>query len=73
MDKKAVVHIHNGILHSYLKNAFVSVLMRWMKLDDPVVFEIASKYCISDCFVDHDGYSISSEGLLPAVGDIMII
>ena len=24
------------------------------------VFEIASKYCISDSFVDHDGYSISS-------------
>ena len=31
-----------------------------------VIFEIASKYCISDSFVDHDGYSISSEGFLPA-------
>ena len=30
-----------------------------------VVFEIASKYCISHSFVDHDGYSISSEGFLP--------
>ena len=29
--------------------------------DHSVVFEIASKYCISDSFVDHDGYSISSE------------
>ena len=38
-----------------------------------VVFEIASKYCISDSFVDHDGYSISSEGFLPAVVDIMVI
>ena len=37
------------------------------------VYEIASKYCISDSFVDHDGYSISSEGLLPAVVDIMVI
>ena len=27
-------------------------------------FEIASKYCISDSFIDHDGYSISSEGYL---------
>ena len=35
------------------------------------VFEIASKYCISDSFVDHDGHSISSEGFLPAVVDIM--
>ena len=24
-------------------------------------------------FVDHDGYSISSEGVLPAVVDIMVI
>ena len=38
-----------------------------------VVFEIASKYCISDSFADHDGYSISSEGFLPAVVDIMVI
>ena len=36
-------------------------------------FEIASKYCISDSFVDHDGYSISSEGFLPAGVDIMVI
>ena len=35
-------------------------------------FEIASKYCISDSFVDHDGYSISSEGFLPTVVDIMV-
>ena len=41
--------------------------------DNSVVFEIASKYCISDSFVDHDGYSISSEGFLPAVADIMVI
>ena len=41
--------------------------------DHSVVFEIASKYCISDSFVDHDGYSISSKGFLPAVVDIMAI
>ena len=29
--------------------------------DHSVVFEISSKYCISDSFVDHDGYSISSK------------
>ena len=38
--------------------------------DYPVVFEIASKYCISDSFVDYDGYSISSKGFLPTVVDI---
>ena len=34
-----------------------------MKRDHSVVFEIVSKYCILDSFVDHDGYSISPEGL----------
>ena len=29
--------------------------------DHSVIFEIASKYCISDSFVDHDGYFISSK------------
>ena len=38
-----------------------------------VVFEIASKYCILDSFVDYDGYSISSKEFLPAVVDIMVI
>ena len=41
--------------------------------DHSVVFETASKYCLSDSFVDHDGYSISSEGFLPAVVDTMVI
>ena len=36
-----------------------------MNRDHSVVFEIASKYCISDSFVDYDGYSISSKGFLP--------
>ena len=43
-----------------------------MNRDYSVIFEIASKYCISDSFVDHDGYSISSEGFLPTVVDIMV-
>ena len=43
------------------------------KKDHSVVFEIASKYCISDSFVDRDGYSISSKGFLPTVVDIMVI
>ena len=44
-----------------------------MTRDHAIVFEIPSKYCISDSFVNHDGYSISSEGFLPAVVDIMVI
>ena len=41
--------------------------------DHSVVFEIASKYYISDSFVDRDGHSISSLGFLHAVVDIMVI
>ena len=41
--------------------------------DHSVVFEIASKDYISEPFVDYDGFSISSEGFLPAVVDIMVI
>ena len=44
-----------------------------MSRDHSVVFEVASKYCISDSFFDHDGYSISSEGFLPTVVDIVVI
>ena len=44
-----------------------------MNRDHSVVFEIASKYCILDSFVGHDGNSISSEGFLPAVVDTMVI
>ena len=44
-----------------------------MNRDHSFIFETASKYCISDSFVDHDGYSISSKGFLPTVIDIMVI
>ena len=43
-----------------------------MNGDHSVAFETASKYCISDSFVDCDGYSISSKRFLPTVVDIMV-
>ena len=43
-----------------------------MNRDHSVVSEIVSRYCISDSFVDYDGYSISSKGLVPTVVDIMV-
>ena len=45
----------------------------WKQTDYSVVFEIASKYCISDPFVDYHGYSIFSKVLLPTVVDIMVL
>ena len=51
--------------------------IEWFSLETnryhSVIFEIAFKYCISDSFVDRDGYSISSERFLPTVVDIMVI
>ena len=44
-----------------------------MNRNHSAVFEIASKYYISDSFVDYDGYSISSKGILLTVVDIMVI
>ena len=43
MDKKGVVHIHNGVLLAIKKNTFESVLMRWMKLEPIVQIEVSQK------------------------------
>ena len=50
--------------------------IEWFTLETEIIlsfFESAPKYCISDCFVDFDGYSISSKGFLHTVVDIMVI
>ena len=41
-----------------------------MNRDHSVIFEVASKYCISHSFVDYNGYSISSKGFSFTVVDI---
>ena len=41
MDKNIVVHIHNGLANK--KNAFESVLMRWMKLEPIIRSEVSQK------------------------------
>ena len=41
--------------------------------DHCVIFEIASKYCISHSFVDYYGYCVSSKEFLPTLVDIMVI
>ena len=38
-----------------------------------VVFDIIPKDCISDSFVEYEGYSISSKGFLPTVVDTTVI
>ena len=52
-------------LHRSVQFSFFSITGRGIDLDYCdiewfVIFKIAPKYCISDSFVDYDGYSISS-------------
>ena len=42
MDKKVVVHIHNGVL-AIKKNTFQSVPMRWMKPESIIQSEVSQK------------------------------
>ena len=78
---EGVIGLHRTIqlqlLQHYWSRHRLGLLWYWMvclgNRDHSVVFETASKYCISDSFVDHDGYSISSKGFLSAVVDIMVI
>ena len=79
---KGLVGLHRTIQLQLLQHYWLGIGLdhhdiEWFALetnrDHSVVFEIASKYCISDSLVDHDGYSISSNGFLPAVVDIMVI
>ena len=79
---KGLVGLHGTIQlqllrHSWLGHSLDYCDTEWFALetnrDHSVVFEIASKYCISYSFVDYDGYPISSKGFLPRVVDIMVI
>ena len=79
---KGLVGLHRTVQLQLLQHYWLGIDLdycdiEWFALetnrDHSVVFEIASKYCILDSFVDHDGYSISSKGFLPTVVDIMVV
>ena len=79
---KHLVGLHRTVQFSFFSVAGWGIGLdycdiEWFALetnrDHSVVFEITSKYCISDSFIDQDGYSISSKGYLPAAVDIMVI
>ena len=79
---KGLVGLHRIIQLQLLQRYWMGIGLdyrdiEWFALetnrDQSVIFEIASKFCISDSFVDHDGYSISSKGFLLTVVDIMVI
>ena len=77
---KVLVGLHRTIQLQLLQCYWLGHYdIEWFALetnrDHSVIFEIASEWdhFISDSFVVHDGYSISSEGFLPTVVDIMVI
>ena len=59
-----------GIDLDYCDTGWFALEINW---DHGDVSQIAPKYCISDSFVDYEGYSISPKGFLPTVEDIMAI
>ena len=63
-------HIGRGIDLNYCDIEWFAMDMN---RDHSVIFEIASKYCISDSFVYYDGYTISSKGFLPTIADVRVI
>ena len=44
-----------------------------MNQDHFVVFDVAPEYYNLDCFVDYEGYSISSKGFLTRIVEIIVI
>ena len=82
LDLEGLVGHHRTIQIQLLWHYWLGIVLdycdaEWFALetnrDHSVIFETASKYCISDSFAAHDGYSISSKGFLPTVVDIMVI
>ena len=53
MDKEVEVHTHNGILLSYKKNAFESVLMRWINLEPITQSEVGQREKEKCCILMH--------------------
>ena len=67
------LHVTLGVSYCLLlRSSDFEWLALEMNRNHFVIFEIASKYCISDSFVDYEAYSISSKGFLPTVVDIMV-
>ena len=73
---EGLVSLHRTVQFQLLQHYWLGIDLdyldiEWFALemnrDHSVVFEIASKYCISDSLVDYVGYSISFKGFLPTI------
>ena len=79
---KGLVGLHRTVQLQLLQHYWLGIdldygAIEWFALetnrDHSVIFEIVSKYCNSNSFVDYDGYTISSKGFLPTVVYIICI
>ena len=79
VSSKSLVGLHKTVQPKFLQhtgwgidldNCDIERFALVTNRDHSVVFEIASKYCISDYFVEHDGYFISSEAFLTECGPL---
>ena len=62
MDKEVVLHIHTMECYSAIKrNAFESVLMRWMNLEPIIQSEVSQKQKDKYCILTHI-YRIQKNG-----------
>ena len=67
MDKEAVVHMYNGILLSHKRNAFESVLVRWMNSEPIIQSEISWKEKNRYCLLTHI-YGIQKDDTDESIG-----
>ena len=76
LDLEGLVGLHATIQIQLLQHYWLGIDLdyrdfEWFALemnrDHSVIFEIATKYCISDSFVDYEGYSLFSKEFLPTV------
>ena len=79
---EGVVGLHRTVNFSLFSiNSWGTVLdyydVEWFALEMNqehfVVFDVAPEYYNSDCFVDYEGYSISSKGFLTRIVQIIVI
>ena len=81
VSAKGLVGLHRTnqlqlLQHYWLGHRWIPVILNllpWKRTEIILSFLRLHPSTASDSFVDHDGYSISSEEFLPAVVEIMVI
>ena len=78
---EGLIGLHRTVQLQLLQHYWLAINLdycdiEWFALEtneESVIFENQPKYCISDSFVNYEGYSISSKGFSPTVVNIIVI